>query len=223
MFFALLSCSSFLKFPLTFDFIRFHFLLFQLIHQSNRFQRNFQQFGWDQVTVGCTFIQQSVIIERQSIKFGFDMPFTVLCKKKFFQKIFSILKNVRCFRLVMFTDAFLFHWRMKKSSFFIELKVKHSFVKIKLERKNKRRKIYSDGRWDLNNIHLIVTGKSRESVRCMINVGESIWCGVANRIYVIDAQTLEVRVKTFFSLIFVSISFFFLRSFSETIRCSHST
>ncbi|CAF1621550.1 unnamed protein product, partial [Adineta ricciae] len=51
----------------------------------------------------------------------------------------------------------------------------------------------TDGTWELNNLHLIVTGKSRESVRCMINVDESIWCGVANRIYVIDAQTLEVR------------------------------
>jgi hypothetical protein len=29
----------------------------------------------------------------------------------------------------------------------------------------------------------------------MIGVGESIWCGVANRIYVIDAQNLEVRVS----------------------------
>ncbi|CAF1621565.1 unnamed protein product, partial [Adineta ricciae] len=51
----------------------------------------------------------------------------------------------------------------------------------------------TDGTWELNNLHLIVTGKSRESVRCMINVDESIWCGVANRVYVIDAQTLEVR------------------------------
>ncbi|CAF1286084.1 unnamed protein product [Adineta steineri] len=51
----------------------------------------------------------------------------------------------------------------------------------------------TDGTWNLNNFHLITTGKSRESVRCMINVGESIWCGVANRVYVIDAQTLEVR------------------------------
>ena len=55
--------------------------------------------------------------------------------------------------------------------------------------------VFSDGTWNLNNLHLIVTGKSRESVRCMINVAESIWCGVANRIYVIDAQTLEVRVN----------------------------
>ncbi|CAF4127988.1 unnamed protein product, partial [Rotaria sp. Silwood2] len=51
----------------------------------------------------------------------------------------------------------------------------------------------TDGTWNLNNIHLIVTGKSRESVRCMINVGETIWCGVANRVYVIHTQTLEVR------------------------------
>ncbi|CAF0980236.1 unnamed protein product [Rotaria sordida] len=50
-----------------------------------------------------------------------------------------------------------------------------------------------DGTWNLSNIHLIVTGKSRESVRCMINVGDTIWCGVANRVYVIHTQTLEVR------------------------------
>ncbi len=51
-----------------------------------------------------------------------------------------------------------------------------------------------DGTWNLNNFHLILTGKSRESVRCSINVGESIWCGVANRVYIIDVQTLEIRV-----------------------------
>jgi len=54
--------------------------------------------------------------------------------------------------------------------------------------------LFKDGTWNLNNIHLIVTGKSREAVRCLINAGESIWCGVANRVYVMDAQTLEVRV-----------------------------
>jgi hypothetical protein len=46
-----------------------------------------------------------------------------------------------------------------------------------------------------------MTGKSRESVRCLINVGESIWCGVANRVYVIDAHTLEVRVCFYFFLV----------------------
>ncbi|CAF3932013.1 unnamed protein product [Adineta steineri] len=50
-----------------------------------------------------------------------------------------------------------------------------------------------DGTWNLNNLHLIVTGKSRESVRCAINVEESIWCGVANRVYVIKVQTLEIQ------------------------------
>ncbi|CAM4961280.1 unnamed protein product [Rotaria socialis] len=52
---------------------------------------------------------------------------------------------------------------------------------------------FVDGTWNLNNIHLIVTGKSRESVRCMIGVGETLWCGVANRVYVLHTQTLEVR------------------------------
>ncbi|CAF1037580.1 unnamed protein product [Rotaria sp. Silwood1] len=50
-----------------------------------------------------------------------------------------------------------------------------------------------DGTWNLNNFHLIITGKSRESIRCSINVRDSIWCGVANRVYVIDVQTLEIR------------------------------
>ena len=54
--------------------------------------------------------------------------------------------------------------------------------------------LFKDGTWNLNNFHLILTGKSRESVRCAINVRESIWCGVANRVYVIDAQTLKVQV-----------------------------
>ncbi|CAF0938159.1 unnamed protein product [Adineta ricciae] len=51
----------------------------------------------------------------------------------------------------------------------------------------------TDGTWNLNNFHLIVTGKSRESVRCAINVGDSIWCGVGNRVYVINVQTLEIQ------------------------------
>jgi hypothetical protein len=54
--------------------------------------------------------------------------------------------------------------------------------------------LFQDGTWNLNNLHLIVTGKSRESVRCAINVGESIWCGIANRVYVINIETLEVKV-----------------------------
>ncbi len=63
--------------------------------------------------------------------------------------------------------------------------------------------LFKDGTWNLNNFYLIVTGKSRESVRCMINVNESIWCGVANRIYVIDALTLEVRVCFIFYYYFL--------------------
>ncbi|UJR21922.1 hypothetical protein I4U23_024991 [Adineta vaga] len=51
----------------------------------------------------------------------------------------------------------------------------------------------SDGTWSLNNFHLIVTGKTRESVRCAINVGDSLWCGIANRVYVINVQTLEIQ------------------------------
>ena len=51
--------------------------------------------------------------------------------------------------------------------------------------------LFQDGTWNLNNLHLIITGKSREAVRCAINVRESIWCGVANRVYIIDAQTLN--------------------------------
>jgi hypothetical protein len=57
--------------------------------------------------------------------------------------------------------------------------------------------VFQDDTWNLSHFHLIVTGKSRESVRCLINVGESIWCGVANHVYVIDAQTLVVRVCLF--------------------------
>ncbi|CAF3446696.1 unnamed protein product [Rotaria socialis] len=52
---------------------------------------------------------------------------------------------------------------------------------------------HTDGTWNLNNLHVITTGKSRESIRCAVNVKESIWCGVANRVYIIDSQTLEIR------------------------------
>ncbi|CAF1057017.1 unnamed protein product [Didymodactylos carnosus] len=54
----------------------------------------------------------------------------------------------------------------------------------------------NDGTWNLKNFHLITTGKTRESVRCLINVLDHIWCGVMNRIYVIDVQTLEI-IKQF--------------------------
>ena len=76
-----------------------------------------------------------------------------------------------------------------------------------------------DGTWNLTNIHLIVTGKSRESVRCMTSVGEAIWCGVANRIYVIDAQTLEVRVGENKRMCWSTLDVHRL----ETIRCSLAT
>ena len=53
----------------------------------------------------------------------------------------------------------------------------------------------ADGTWDLDDVHLIVTGQSRESVRCMIQVEDTVWCGVANRMYVFDAQSLALRVR----------------------------
>lgn len=54
--------------------------------------------------------------------------------------------------------------------------------------------ILSDGTWNLDQFHLIVTGKSRESVRCAIQVDESYWFGVANRVYVLDVQSFDIRV-----------------------------
>ena len=45
-------------------------------------QQNIQQFGWDQVMDGYTFILQLLNIEKQSKKFGFVMQFTVLCKEE---------------------------------------------------------------------------------------------------------------------------------------------
>lgn len=83
---------------------------------------------------------------------------------------------------------------MRKLLFFIVIQVKNSSFLLK---QKKIRRCFEDETWNLNNFHLIVTGKSRESVRCMINVGGSVWCGVANRIYVIDGLTLEIRVCLF--------------------------
>ena len=60
--------------------------------------------------------------------------------------------------------------------------------------------VIADGTWDLTNFHMILTGKSRESVRCAINVGETIWFGVANRVYILDAQTLQIQVRRIFPL-----------------------
>ncbi|CAF0875572.1 unnamed protein product [Didymodactylos carnosus] len=54
----------------------------------------------------------------------------------------------------------------------------------------------NDGTWNLKNFYLIEIGKSRQSVRCLINVFNNIWCGVMNRIHVIDSQSLEI-IKQF--------------------------
>ncbi len=76
----------------------------------------------------------------------------------------------------------IFH-RNQGKKFFIRLSIKISSMDS------------LDGTWNLNNFHLILTGKSRESVRCAIHVSESIWFGIANRVYVLDIQTLEIRVN----------------------------
>ncbi len=54
----------------------------------------------------------------------------------------------------------------------------------------------TDGQWDLTNYHLLDLGRPRQSIRCMIQVHDRVWCGYGNRIYVIDPRTMGVE-RTF--------------------------
>jgi hypothetical protein len=64
---------------------------------------------------------------------------------------------------------------------------------------------HKDGTWNFNDFHSIVTGSSRASVLCLLNVNQMLWCGIANHIYVFDTQTLNIRVEIMSIICYVSI------------------
>ncbi|XP_071847837.1 C-Jun-amino-terminal kinase-interacting protein 4-like isoform X3 [Apostichopus japonicus] len=50
-----------------------------------------------------------------------------------------------------------------------------------------------DGLWDLNNYHLLDLGRPQHSLRCMTIARDKIWCGIRNKIHIINPQTLKVE------------------------------
>ncbi len=59
----------------------------------------------------------------------------------------------------------------------------------------------SDGLWDLKNHFLINIDRPHHSIRCVINVNENIWCGIRNKIFVLNptefklGSTIEVHPR----------------------------
>ena len=52
----------------------------------------------------------------------------------------------------------------------------------------------TDGQWELGNYHLLELGRRQHAVRCMVSVHSSVWCGLRNKILVLDPKTLQVQV-----------------------------
>ena len=50
----------------------------------------------------------------------------------------------------------------------------------------------TNGEWDLSKYHLVQIGTPEVSVRCLAVVGEKVWCGHKNKIYVLEPRELKV-------------------------------
>lgn len=50
-----------------------------------------------------------------------------------------------------------------------------------------------DGQWDFANYHLLDLGRPQHSLRCMTIAGQKIWCGIRNKIHIINPETLKVE------------------------------
>ena len=53
----------------------------------------------------------------------------------------------------------------------------------------------SEGLWDLKNFHLINVDKPAHSIRCLINVNETVWCGCRNKIFVLNPNEFKLLVS----------------------------
>ncbi|XP_033112095.1 C-Jun-amino-terminal kinase-interacting protein 4-like [Anneissia japonica] len=51
----------------------------------------------------------------------------------------------------------------------------------------------ADGQWDLNNYHLLDLGKPNHSIRCLMVVYDKVWCGVRNKIHIINPLMLKIE------------------------------
>jgi hypothetical protein len=55
-----------------------------------------------------------------------------------------------------------------------------------------------DGQSYVEQCQWISTGNTRESVQCLIEVQQTIWCSVSNRIYTIEIDSVQAEVKIVF-------------------------
>ncbi|XP_043937473.1 C-Jun-amino-terminal kinase-interacting protein 3-like [Protopterus annectens] len=51
----------------------------------------------------------------------------------------------------------------------------------------------ADGEWDLTNHRLLDLGRPHHSIRCTAAVGNKVWCGCRNRVYIINARTCRIE------------------------------
>ncbi|XP_071949714.1 C-Jun-amino-terminal kinase-interacting protein 4-like isoform X3 [Antedon mediterranea] len=51
----------------------------------------------------------------------------------------------------------------------------------------------ADGQWDLSNYHLLDLSKPNHSIRCLMVVYDRVWCGVRNKIHIINPLTLKIE------------------------------
>uniref|UniRef100_A0A8C5ARP9 C-Jun-amino-terminal kinase-interacting protein 4 n=1 Tax=Gadus morhua TaxID=8049 RepID=A0A8C5ARP9_GADMO len=51
----------------------------------------------------------------------------------------------------------------------------------------------ADGQWDLSNYHLLDLGRPHHAVRCMAVVHDRVWCGLSNKIYVVQPEAMRVE------------------------------
>ncbi len=58
----------------------------------------------------------------------------------------------------------------------------------------------SDGLWDLKNFYVINFDRPHHSIRCLINVYDTVWCGCRNKIFVINPDEFKLVVFEVFLL-----------------------
>ncbi|CAL8262820.1 unnamed protein product [Arctogadus glacialis] len=51
----------------------------------------------------------------------------------------------------------------------------------------------ADGQWDLSNYQLLDLGRPHHAVRCMAVVHDRVWCGLSNKIYVVQPKAMRVE------------------------------
>jgi hypothetical protein len=52
-----------------------------------------------------------------------------------------------------------------------------------------------EGLWDLKNFNVINFDRPHHSIRTLINVHETVWCGCRNKIFIINPDECKFVVK----------------------------